>query len=79
MSVAAAQEHQKHQSASDDEGKERAETKRDPAVFSYLDASRLIQNRDHPHARGDQYARQRNQNDNSAFAHVFHRDAFPYV
>ncbi|ABA05681.1 hypothetical protein Nwi_2427 [Nitrobacter winogradskyi Nb-255] len=77
--VATAQEHQKHQSASDDERKERAEPKRDPAVFSYLDTGRLIQDRDHPHAGGYQYARQRNQNDNSAFAHVFHRDAFPWL
>ena len=58
--AAATNEHQGHQSTSDDDRKERAKTKRDPAMFSYLDAGGLIQDQDHPHACSYQYARQRN-------------------
>ncbi|MCB1394370.1 hypothetical protein [Nitrobacter sp.] len=79
MPVAAADEHQDHQSASDDERKERAKTQRNPAMFSYFDAGGLIQDRNHPHACSQQYARQRNDNNDSTFAHTFHRRAFPFV
>jgi hypothetical protein len=68
--VAATNEHQGHQSASDDDRKKRAKTKRDPAMCSYLDVRGLIQDQDHPHARSYQYARQHNQNKDSTFAHI---------
>jgi hypothetical protein len=58
--VTATNEHQGHQSTSDDNRKERAKTKRDPAMFSYLDVGGLIQDQDHPHACSYQYACQRN-------------------
>jgi hypothetical protein len=75
--AAATDKHQGHQSASDDDRKERAKTKRDPAMFSYLDAGGLIQDQYHPYACGYQYARQCNENNDSTFAHTFHRRAFP--
>jgi hypothetical protein len=74
--AAAANEHQRHQSTSDHNRKERAKTKRNPAMFSYLDAGGLIQDQNHPYARGYQYARQRDENNDSTLTHTFHRRAF---
>jgi hypothetical protein len=79
MSAAAAEKHQRHQSASDDKRKERAQAERDPTMFAHFDAGGLIPECDSPNACTKEYDHQRNQNSDSTLAHTFHSRTFHFV
>jgi hypothetical protein len=78
MAAAAAEKHQRHQPATDDKGKERAEAKRDPAVFAHLDIAAGIPDHNGPHAGYDQQGYQGNNDECPAQTEVAHGD-YPLV
>ena len=72
IAVAAAEEHQRHQTAPDDEGEERAKAKGDPAVLIHHSLAGRVPHRDRPYCREDQYDDQGGQKSGLAHAKSFH-------
>src|SRR4029077_20714274 len=72
IAVAAAEEHQRHQTAPDDEGEERAKAKGDPAVLIHHSLAGRVPHRDRPYCREDQYDDQGGQKSGLAHAKAFY-------
>jgi hypothetical protein len=65
VAPAAAEEHERHQAAADQEGKERPQAERNPAVFVH-DGFACVPHGSRPDNRQDQYADQNGQDDDLA-------------